>query len=71
MMSGKGDRGSQITLLGLVLNVGLTVAKGAAGWFMNSAALLAEAWHSASGELSFFNFLLTFLTYFVVGRNLM
>jgi divalent metal cation (Fe/Co/Zn/Cd) transporter len=51
-MSGQGDRGSQITLLGLVLNVGLTVAKGAAGWFMNSAALLAEAWHSASGMSS-------------------
>ena len=49
VMSGQGDRGSQITLLGLVLNVGLTVAKGTAGWFMNSAALLAEAWHSASG----------------------
>lgn len=43
------DRGSQITIIGLVVNVGLTASKGAAGWFMNSAALLAEAGHSASG----------------------
>ncbi|EJD03426.1 uncharacterized protein FOMMEDRAFT_28909 [Fomitiporia mediterranea MF3/22] len=50
-LQGKGDRGSRITLLGLVVNVGLTGAKGAAGWYMNSAALLAEAGHSASDLL--------------------
>ncbi|KAI0743396.1 cation efflux family-domain-containing protein [Daedaleopsis nitida] len=42
---GRGDRGSQITLVGLASNVVLTGAKGAAGWYMNSAALLADAGH--------------------------
>ena len=51
VFSGHADRGSRITLLGLVVNVGLTASKGVAGWFMNSAALLAEAGHSASGML--------------------
>ena len=45
-----GDRGSQITLVGLFSNVGLTVAKGLAGWYLHSASLLADAGHSASGE---------------------
>ena len=45
-----GDRGSRITVIGLVSNVGLTAAKGAAGWYMNSASLLADAGHSLSGE---------------------
>lgn len=49
-LQGKGDAGSRITLIGLVVNVGLTASKGAAGWYMNSAALLAEAGHSASGS---------------------
>ena len=44
-----GDRGSRITLLGLVVNVGLTGAKGLAGWYMHSASLLADAGHSLSG----------------------
>jgi hypothetical protein len=44
-----GDRGSRITLIGLFANIGLTASKGAAGWYMNSAALLAEAGHSLSG----------------------
>ncbi|KAI0779922.1 hypothetical protein C8Q74DRAFT_1261951 [Fomes fomentarius] len=42
---GEGDRGSKITLVGLASNVVLTGAKGAAGWYMNSAALLADAGH--------------------------
>ncbi|KAL5484783.1 MMT2 [Sanghuangporus weigelae] len=50
-LRGRGDRGSRITLLGLVVNVGLTGGKGMAGWYMNSAALLAEAGHSASDLL--------------------
>ena len=53
IFEGKGDRGSNITLVGLVVNVGLTASKGFAGFFMNSAALLAEAGHSASGEFGF------------------
>ena len=57
VIEGKGDRGTRITLIGLVVNVGLTASKGAAGWFMNSAALLAEAGHSASGA----HFLLYFI----------
>ncbi|KLO08221.1 hypothetical protein SCHPADRAFT_835637 [Schizopora paradoxa] len=51
IFEGKLDRGSRITLVGLGTNVVLTGAKGAAGWFMNSAALLAEAGHSASDLL--------------------
>lgn len=50
VFQGKADRGSRITVIGLVVNVGLTISKFGAGWFMNSAALLAEAGHSASGE---------------------
>ena len=50
VMQGKADRGSRITVIGLVVNVGLTISKFGAGWMMNSAALLAEAGHSASGE---------------------
>lgn len=44
-----GDRGSRITLIGLFANVGLTAAKGAAGVYMHSASLLADAGHSLSG----------------------
>ncbi|KAI0682664.1 hypothetical protein BC835DRAFT_1399089 [Cytidiella melzeri] len=46
-LSGAGDRGSQITLVGLASNVGLTVSKGVAGWYMNSVSLLADAGHIA------------------------
>ncbi|KAF8236447.1 CDF-like metal transporter [Tricholoma matsutake] len=53
-LEGKGDRGSQITLIGLVSNVGLTLAKGAAGWYLHSAALLADAGHSLSDLLGDF-----------------
>lgn len=48
-MRDAGDRGSRITLLGLFVNVGLTSAKGIAGWYMHSASLLADAGHSLSG----------------------
>ncbi|KDQ53548.1 hypothetical protein JAAARDRAFT_39236 [Jaapia argillacea MUCL 33604] len=53
-LKGGGDRGSQITLVGLFANVGLTASKGAAGWFMNSASLLADAGHSLSDLLGDF-----------------
>ncbi|EIW83161.1 cation efflux protein [Coniophora puteana RWD-64-598 SS2] len=53
-LSGKGDRGSQITLVGLFTNVGLTAAKGIAGWQMHSASLLADAGHSLSDLLGDF-----------------
>ncbi|BEJ16417.1 hypothetical protein CspHIS471_0510220 [Cutaneotrichosporon sp. HIS471] len=52
--TGKLDRGTKITLLGLGSNVALTVVKGAAGFFMNSASLLAEAGHSLSDLLGDF-----------------
>ncbi|KAI9301485.1 hypothetical protein BJ944DRAFT_257516 [Cunninghamella echinulata] len=45
-----GKRGMQITLVGLVANVGLTISKGIGGWYMNSASLLADATHSLSGK---------------------
>jgi divalent metal cation (Fe/Co/Zn/Cd) transporter len=53
-LRGSGDRGSQITLIGLFANVGLTIAKGAAGWYMHSASLLADAGHSMSDLLGDF-----------------
>ncbi|KAH9944706.1 cation efflux family-domain-containing protein [Amylocystis lapponica] len=53
-LKGGGDRGSRITLIGLVSNVGLTASKGAAGWYMNSASLLADAGHSLSDLLGDF-----------------
>jgi len=37
-------------LIGLGTNIILMSTKGAAGWLMNSAALLADAGHSLSGE---------------------
>ncbi|KZT26786.1 hypothetical protein NEOLEDRAFT_1062587 [Neolentinus lepideus HHB14362 ss-1] len=50
-LQGAGDRGSQITLVGLFSNIALTATKGTAGWLMNSASLLAEAGHSLSDLL--------------------
>jgi divalent metal cation (Fe/Co/Zn/Cd) transporter len=47
-----GDAASRVTLMGLAANVGLTVLKGAAGWYLNSAALIADAGHSLSGKPS-------------------
>ncbi|PPQ63483.1 hypothetical protein CVT24_005140 [Panaeolus cyanescens] len=48
------DRGSYITLVGLFSNIGLTAAKGLAGWYMHSASLLADAGHSMSDLLGDF-----------------
>lgn len=48
LSSGRLDRGTKITLLGLASNVGLTISKGLAGFWLNSASLLAEAGHSCS-----------------------
>ncbi|KAF9012398.1 mitochondrial iron ion transporter [Cyathus striatus] len=53
-LRGQGDRGSQITLVGLFSNVALTGAKGLAGWYMHSASLLADAGHSMSDLLGDF-----------------
>ncbi|TFY76692.1 hypothetical protein EWM64_g7319 [Hericium alpestre] len=53
-LQNRGDRGSRITLIGLASNVVLTSAKGVAGWYMNSAALLADAGHSLSDLLGDF-----------------
>ncbi|KAA1476795.1 cation efflux protein [Dentipellis sp. KUC8613] len=53
-LQNRGDPGSRITLIGLGSNVILTSAKGAAGYFMNSAALLADAGHSLSDLLGDF-----------------
>ncbi|OWT37924.1 mitochondrial protein with role in iron accumulation [Cryptococcus neoformans Bt1] len=54
LSSGKMDRGTRITLLGLGSNVALTLSKGLAGLWMNSASLLAEAGHSLSDLLGDF-----------------
>ncbi|KAJ6587004.1 mitochondrial iron ion transporter [Mycena vulgaris] len=48
---GAGDRGSQITLIGLFANIGLTAVKGVAGYLTHSAALIADAGHSLSDLL--------------------
>ncbi|KAJ6625564.1 mitochondrial iron ion transporter [Mycena sp. CBHHK59/15] len=48
---GAGDRGSQITLVGLFANIGLTAVKGVAGYLTHSAALVADAGHSLSDLL--------------------
>ncbi|KAF8070521.1 CDF-like metal transporter [Lyophyllum atratum] len=47
-LEGQGDKGSRITLIGLVSNVGLT------GWYLHSASLLADAGHSLSDLLGDF-----------------
>lgn len=47
-----GDRGSNITLLGLFSNIVLCISKGVAGVFLNSASLVADAAHSLSDMLS-------------------
>jgi divalent metal cation (Fe/Co/Zn/Cd) transporter len=49
-LTSTGDAASRVTLVGLAANIGLTVLKGAAGWYLNSAALIADAGHSLSGE---------------------
>ncbi|KAF9244927.1 cation efflux protein, partial [Melanogaster broomeanus] len=53
-IEGTGDRGSRITVIGLLVNVVLTGAKGAAGLYMHSASLLADAGHSLSDLLGDF-----------------
>ncbi|EPB92381.1 hypothetical protein HMPREF1544_00679 [Mucor circinelloides 1006PhL] len=60
MLEHSSKKGMQVTWIGFVSNVGLTVSKGVAGWFMNSAALLADASHSLSDLLSDFVTLYTF-----------
>ncbi len=35
--------------MGLGSNIGLTLVKGVAGWYLHSASLLADAGHSLSG----------------------
>ncbi|KAJ3883562.1 mitochondrial iron ion transporter [Lentinula edodes] len=51
---GSGDKGSSITILGLLSNIALTGVKGTAGWYMHSASLLADAGHSLSDLLGDF-----------------
>lgn len=51
----KRDRGSYITLVGLSANIILTAVKGAAGWYLHSASLLADAGHSLSGMIDGFS----------------
>jgi len=48
VLKGRGDRGSRIAFLGLLANIGLTGIKGVSGWYLNSAALIADAAHSLS-----------------------
>lgn len=47
-----GDRGSNITVVGLIANLALCGAKGVAGVWLHSASLLADAAHSLSDTFS-------------------
>ncbi|KZT54229.1 cation efflux protein, partial [Calocera cornea HHB12733] len=58
-LQGKGGRGANVTLLGALSNVGLTIGKGAAGWALNSASLVADAGHSLGDLLGDFVVLAT------------
>jgi cation diffusion facilitator family transporter len=49
-----GKRGQKSTLIGLLFNVGLMLVKGAAGYFGNSFALLADALESATDMVTSF-----------------
>lgn len=51
-LKGKGDRGSNITVVGLIANLALCGAKGVAGVWLHSASLLADAAHSLSDTFS-------------------
>ncbi|PWN31653.1 uncharacterized protein FA14DRAFT_127779 [Meira miltonrushii] len=51
-LKGKGDRGSNITVVGLIANLVLCGAKGLAGVWLHSASLLADAAHSLSDTFS-------------------
>lgn len=51
-LKGKGDRGSIITVVGLIANLVLCGAKGLAGVWLHSASLLADAAHSLSDTFS-------------------
>ncbi|PWO00718.1 hypothetical protein FA09DRAFT_314372 [Tilletiopsis washingtonensis] len=51
-LQGKGDRGSNITLIGLGSNLVLCIAKTIAGVLLHSASLLADAAHSLSDMFS-------------------
>jgi len=42
----KNDAGVRITRIGLYSNLGMALAKGAGGYFFNSQAMIADAWHS-------------------------
>ncbi|RRB02768.1 cation diffusion facilitator family transporter [Larkinella rosea] len=44
----QAERGQKSTLVGIVINIGLVLIKGAAGWLGNSYALIADAMESAT-----------------------
>lgn len=56
--------GARITILGLVTNIGMAVAKGGGGLMFHSQALLADAIHSVSDLIS------DFLTLFTISFSL-
>ncbi|GAB3898436.1 cation diffusion facilitator family transporter [Larkinella knui] len=44
----QAERGQKTTLIGIAVNIGLVLVKGAAGWLGNSYALIADAMESAT-----------------------
>ncbi|KAI9804877.1 MAG: hypothetical protein M1825_001246 [Sarcosagium campestre] len=55
----KKDAGVRITRIGLFVNLGMAVGKGAGGWIFNSQALLADAVHALTDLFSDFMTLAT------------
>lgn len=50
--SNKNDAGVRITRIGLVVNLGMAIAKGIGGWLFHSQALIADAFHSLTDLVS-------------------
>ncbi|KAI9849627.1 MAG: hypothetical protein M1837_002752 [Sclerophora amabilis] len=57
--SNKRDAGVRITRIGLYVNLGMAIVKGVGGWFFNSQALVADAFHALTDLVSDFMTLAT------------
>jgi hypothetical protein len=55
----KSDAGVRITRLGLYVNLGMAISKGIGGYFFNSQALVADAFHALTDLVSDFMTLAT------------
>ena len=55
----KNDAGVKVTRLGLYVNVGMAISKGIGGYYFNSQALVADAFHALTDLISDFMTLAT------------